>query len=336
VAKHLAKKLKNFSQGAKQTQPNTKDLQAGRKREGGKRYIDMLQARPICARRVAFSCGSSSSSRLGGGSSSGVSHHHHQQQQQQQKAARRMMISRHLQCSAQAAIPTRTHVLETSEQQASTHQRPISVIRKIRESLISRERTAVEITEGYLAKLQEREPHIRSFLHISAEKALLDADEIDKLLSEGGGGELGLLAGVPLGVKDNLCTRDMPSTGGSQILKGYCPPYDATAVCKLREAGAVLVGKTNMDEFGMGSSTESSAYQVPYSPPSSSFFFLFATCGWEIDSRCVQHFIAHHQQLGCCLFGRKILIHVPRVWILLFCHFFQFLVSGLGFRVFAL
>jgi hypothetical protein len=247
-----------------------------------------------------------------------------------------MMISRHLQCSAQAAIPTRTHVLETSEQQASTHQRPISVIRKIRESLISRERTAVEITEGYLAKLQEREPHIRSFLHISAEKALLDAEEIDKLLSEGGGGELGLLAGVPLGVKDNLCTRDMPSTGGSQILKGYCPPYDATAVCKLREAGAVLVGKTNMDEFGMGSSTESSAYQVPYSPSSSSFFFLFATCGWEIDSRCVQHFIAHHQQLGCCLFGRKNLILVPRVWILLFCHFFQFLVSGLGFRVFAL
>jgi aspartyl-tRNA(Asn)/glutamyl-tRNA(Gln) amidotransferase subunit A len=177
-----------------------------------------------------------------------------------------MMISRHLQCSAQAAIPARTHVLETSEQQASTHQRPISVIRKIRESLISRERTAVEITEGYLAKLQEREPHIRSFLHISAEKALLDAEEIDKLLSEGGAGELGLLAGVPLGVKDNLCTRDMPSTGGSQILKGYCPPYDATAVCKLREAGAVLVGKTNMDEFGMGSSTESSAYQVTSNP----------------------------------------------------------------------
>ncbi|KAH8947528.1 hypothetical protein BDL97_11G046600 [Sphagnum fallax] len=225
----------------------------------------MLQARPICARRVAFSCGSSSSSRLGRGSNSGASHHHYHHQQQQ-KAARRMMISRHLQCSAQAAIPTRTHVLETSEQQASTHQRPISVIRKIRESLISRERTAVEITEGYLAKLQEREPHIRSFLHISAEKALLDAEEIDKLLSEGAGGELGLLAGVPLGVKDNLCTRDMPSTGGSQILKGYCPPYDATAVCKLREAGAVLVGKTNMDEFGMGSSTESSAYQVTSNP----------------------------------------------------------------------
>ncbi len=147
MAKHLAKKLQNFSKGAKQTQPNTKDLQAGRKREGGKRHIDMLQARPICARRVAFSCGSSSSSRLGRGSNSGASHHHYHHQQQQ-KAARRMMISRHLQCSAQAAIPTRTHVLETSEQQASTHQRPISVIRKIRESLISRERTAVEITKG--------------------------------------------------------------------------------------------------------------------------------------------------------------------------------------------
>ena len=119
----------------------------------------------------------------------------------------------------------------------------------------------MEITEAYLAKLREREPHIRSFLHVS-EKALQDAQELDKRVAEGGGGELGVLAGVPIGVKDNLCTRDMPSTGGSRILRGYCPPFDATAVAKLRAKGAVLVGKTNMDEFGMGSSTEGSAYQV--------------------------------------------------------------------------
>lgn len=133
------------------------------------------------------------------------------------------------------------------------------MIRKLRESLVSGERSAVEITEAYLAKLREREPHIRSFLHVS-EKALQDAQELDKRIAAGE--QLGLLAGVPLGVKDNLCTRDMPSTAGSQILRGYCPPFDATAVAKLRSQGAILVGKTNMDEFGMGGSTESSAYQV--------------------------------------------------------------------------
>ncbi|KAG0577683.1 hypothetical protein M758_5G166200 [Ceratodon purpureus] len=147
--------------------------------------------------------------------------------------------------------------------ESSVQQRPTSVIRKIRESLVSGEKSAVEITEAYLANLREREPHVRSFLHVS-EKALQDAQELDKRIA--GGEEVGPLAGVPLGVKDNLCTRDMPSTGGSQILRGYCPPFDATAVAKLRSSGAILVGKTNMDEFGMGSSTEGSAYQVTANP----------------------------------------------------------------------
>ena len=138
---------------------------------------------------------------------------------------------------------------------------PVSVLRKIRESLVAGEKTAVEITEAYLAKLQEREPHVKSFLHVSGEKAVQDAQELDKRIAEGLG-DVGVLAGVPIGVKDNLCTRDMPSTGGSKILRGYCPPFDATAVAKLRSAGAILVGKTNMDEFGMGSSTEGSGYQV--------------------------------------------------------------------------
>jgi hypothetical protein len=150
-----------------------------------------------------------------------------------------------------------TQVQCSASSQVAVQQK--SVIRQIRESLVSGERTAVEITEAYLAKLREREPHVRSFLHVS-EKALQDAQELDKRIAEGG--EVGPLAGVPLGVKDNLCTRDMPSTGGSQILRGYCPPFDATAVAKLRSSGAILVGKTNMDEFGMGSSTEGSAYQV--------------------------------------------------------------------------
>ena len=73
---------------------------------------------------------------------------------------------------------------------------------------------------------------------------------------------MGPLAGVLVGVKDNLCTANMPSTGGSRILDGYRPAYDATAVRRLQEAGAIVVGKTNLDEFGMGSTTEGSAFQV--------------------------------------------------------------------------
>ena len=139
------------------------------------------------------------------------------------------------------------------------HKHPMSVIRRIRETLATGEKSAVDITQDYLAKLHKREPHIRSFLHVS-EKALQDAQELDKRIADGG--DVGPLGGVPLAVKDNLCTRDMPSTGGSYILRSYIPPFDATAVSKLRSSGAVLVGKTNMDEFGMGSSTEGSAYQV--------------------------------------------------------------------------
>lgn len=77
--------------------------------------------------------------------------------------------------------------------------------------------------------------------------------------------EVGPLAGVLVGVKDNICTCDMPSTAGSRILEKYRPPFDATAVRKLREMGAIVVGKTNLDEFGMGSTTEGSAYQVSIS-----------------------------------------------------------------------
>lgn len=73
---------------------------------------------------------------------------------------------------------------------------------------------------------------------------------------------MGPLAGVLVGVKDNICTAEMPSTGGSRILEGYRPPFDATAVRKIKELGGIVVGKTNLDEFGMGSTTESSAFQV--------------------------------------------------------------------------
>lgn len=73
---------------------------------------------------------------------------------------------------------------------------------------------------------------------------------------------MGPLAGVLVAVKDNICTEDMPSTGGSRVLEGYRPPFDATAVRKIKELGGIVVGKTNLDEFGMGSTTEASAFQV--------------------------------------------------------------------------
>eukprot|EP00250_Pteridium_aquilinum_P019778 c24566_g1_i1 orf=73-1716(+) len=141
--------------------------------------------------------------------------------------------------------------------------RPHSEILKIRESLLSREKSAVEITEDYLSRLKEREPKIKSFLYVS-EHALQEAEQLDKMIASKAA--LGLLAGVPFGVKDNLCTLDMPSTGGSKILENYRPPFDATSVRKMKEAGALALGKTNLDEFGMGSSTESSAFQVTSNP----------------------------------------------------------------------
>ncbi|URE25489.1 hypothetical protein MUK42_20142 [Musa troglodytarum] len=140
---------------------------------------------------------------------------------------------------------------------------PSSEILSMRESLLSRRRTAAEIADEYLDRLRRTEPQIRSFLHVS-ETVMREAEEVDRLVESGA--ELGPLAGVLIGVKDNICTVDMPSTGGSRILEGYRPAFDATAVRRLKEAGAIVIGKTNLDEFGMGSTTEGSGFQVTANP----------------------------------------------------------------------
>lgn len=141
-----------------------------------------------------------------------------------------------------------------------------SSILSIRESLLSGRKKAVEIAAEYLDRIRLTEPQLKSFIHLS-DSVLKDALELDRKVENGE--EVGPLSGVLVGVKDNLCTVDMPSTGGSRILDGYRPAFDATAVRKLREAGAIIVGKTNMDEFGMGSTTEGSGFHV-------CIFFLFS------------------------------------------------------------
>ncbi|GAB2682101.1 Asp-tRNA(Asn)/Glu-tRNA(Gln) amidotransferase subunit GatA [Thalassiella azotivora] len=124
--------------------------------------------------------------------------------------------------------------------------------------------TAREVTQAHLDRIAAVDGEVHAFLHVDADGALAAADEVDR--RRDAGEPLGPLAGVPVAVKDVLATRGMPTTCGSRVLEGWVPPYDATVVTRLRDAGAVVLGKTNMDEFAMGSSTEHSAYGPTRNP----------------------------------------------------------------------
>ncbi|MBW4548016.1 MAG: Asp-tRNA(Asn)/Glu-tRNA(Gln) amidotransferase subunit GatA [Symplocastrum torsivum CPER-KK1] len=137
-------------------------------------------------------------------------------------------------------------------------------IRELHRQLIRKERSAVEITQEALDRIQELEPKLHSFLHVTSEHALEQARQVDVKIAAGE--EIGLLAGIPIGIKDNMCTKGIPTTCASRILENFVPPYESTVTQKLKDAGAVMVGKTNLDEFAMGSSTENSAYQVTANP----------------------------------------------------------------------
>jgi aspartyl-tRNA(Asn)/glutamyl-tRNA(Gln) amidotransferase subunit A len=132
------------------------------------------------------------------------------------------------------------------------------------ERLASREVSAVEVTEAHFERIDEVEERVDAFLALTRDEALEQARQVDDLRA--GGEDPGPLAGVPIAIKDVLCTRGVPTTCGSKILEGFRPPYDATTVRRCRDAGMPMVGKANMDEFAMGSSTENSAYKVTRNP----------------------------------------------------------------------
>lgn len=137
-------------------------------------------------------------------------------------------------------------------------------IRELHSQLIRKERSATEITREAFERISKLEPKLRSFLSVTEDRALAQAKAVDAKIAAGE--EIGLLAGIPVAVKDNMCTRGIPTTCGSRILENFVPPYESTVTQKLRSVGAVMVGKTNLDEFAMGSSTETSAYQVTANP----------------------------------------------------------------------
>ncbi|MDF4253260.1 Asp-tRNA(Asn)/Glu-tRNA(Gln) amidotransferase subunit GatA [Streptomyces sp. WMMB303] len=130
--------------------------------------------------------------------------------------------------------------------------------------IASGEVTAVEATEAHLARIGAVDEKVNAFLHVDCEGALAQAREVDAKRERGE--KLGPLAGVPLALKDLFTTEGVPTTAGSKILEGWIPPYDATVTKRLKDADVVILGKTNMDEFAMGSSTESSAYGPTANP----------------------------------------------------------------------
>ncbi len=135
---------------------------------------------------------------------------------------------------------------------------------ELHEKLKAREISAVELTESVYERIEAVEPQVKGYLTLTKEIALEQAGAAD--IGFQNGNEMPPLAGIPIAIKDVICTKDVRTTCASKILSNFVPPYDATVMTKLHQQGAVMIGKTNMDEFAMGSSTENSAYQITHNP----------------------------------------------------------------------
>ncbi len=132
------------------------------------------------------------------------------------------------------------------------------------DALAKGETTSVELTQAHLDRIAAVDGQVKAFLHVDSEGALAQAKDVDARRAKGE--KLSPIAGVPLALKDVLAQKGVPTTAGSKILQGWRPPYDSTVVSKLKDAGVVIMGKTNMDEFAMGSSTENSGYGPTFNP----------------------------------------------------------------------
>ena len=132
------------------------------------------------------------------------------------------------------------------------------------DSLAKGETSSVELTQAHLDRVAAVDGQVKAFLHVDSEGALAQAKEVDARRAKGE--KLSPIAGIPLALKDVLAQKGVPTTAGSKILQGWLPPYDSTVVSKLKSAGVVIMGKTNMDEFAMGSSTENSGYGPTFNP----------------------------------------------------------------------
>jgi len=140
----------------------------------------------------------------------------------------------------------------------------MSLIKEIHQKLINREISVEELVKEKIKIIKEKDEKLKAFLSLEEEKALFLAKRLDEDLKKGG--NIDLLFGIPYAVKDNILTEGIRTTAGSKILENYIAPYDATVIKRLKEKKAVLIGKTNLDEFAMGSSTENSAFQVTKNP----------------------------------------------------------------------
>jgi aspartyl-tRNA(Asn)/glutamyl-tRNA(Gln) amidotransferase subunit A len=137
-------------------------------------------------------------------------------------------------------------------------------IHQLHSLLLSRKVSAVEVTKAYLQRIEEQDSRIGAYLSVTQEQALRQAEEADRLIAQGNGASV--LTGIPLAIKDNMCTKGIKTTCASRILENFIPPYEATVIEKLRQQHYVLLGKTNLDEFAMGSSTENSGFRPTHNP----------------------------------------------------------------------